>query len=414
MEFDHDEHSMRSLLSHPLLSLHRSQPNNLSSLCFSRFNTLNDETSKTQRSASQYTRKKALSPQCQNLMQTTSEFVLSPPVSVDNGALPLIVGECVLVRIPVSLNIGQNLDASTVAGSGVPPTSNARSPQHFAFIRSLSGYGDGYMAEVYPVVSFTLQGGAEAGYNNLDTNSQRTLIDLIPLPPLSHCAPTPQLFGNPLILGNWQTLRDSWLSVILMRFIIPRSRPVSVVPFFYICHCVVILNFCTQFKRFTPFLIMSGLDLYRIDQYRDAVLANLAVPDANDDQEQAQPHPRTGDNSAGAGQESEQAGSGGGPRRAFGNLFCFGNRTDSEGMEGDALSTLPSTDKLPILSLEGVDEDAQDANATMKDELILLAHGNKLWTRELEKFIEAENREMREMQQHRAVMLENWRQHRSW
>jgi hypothetical protein len=164
-----------------------------------------------------------------------SPFVLSHAVSISNGALPLIVGECVLLRFPIAIEIGSSLDASTVAGSGVlPPTSNAQSPQHFAFIGSLSAHRDGYTVDAYPVVSFTSQGGAEAGYNNLDINIQRTLI---PLPPLSQRVSTPQLFGNPLTLGGWQTSRDSWLSVIPRTFVMPRSRPVSVVHFLHLPLC---------------------------------------------------------------------------------------------------------------------------------------------------------------------------------
>lgn len=71
---------------------------------------------------------------------------------------------------------------------------------------------------------------------------------------------------------------------------------------------------------------------------------------------------------------------------------------------------LPHQHQLPLLVLEGVDEDAQDADATMKDELMLMAYGDEMWTKELQKYLRAERREREEVQEWRAAMVESWLQ----
>jgi hypothetical protein len=61
-----------------------------------------------------------------------------------------------------------SMDIDTKAGSGIPPTSNETSPQHFGFIRSVNERPDGSCElQIYPVVSFARNGGALAGYNHL-------------------------------------------------------------------------------------------------------------------------------------------------------------------------------------------------------------------------------------------------------
>ena len=60
---------------------------------------------------------------------------LALPSSFYTDAEAFLQGECVLVRFTMTIDIAQPND--TAAGSvGLPPTSSASSPQHFAFVRS--------------------------------------------------------------------------------------------------------------------------------------------------------------------------------------------------------------------------------------------------------------------------------------
>jgi hypothetical protein len=64
-------------------------------------------------------------------------FVPGPTLSI-NTAPPFRIGECILVRIPVPLQVDERLDVDPeTPASGLPPTSNGRSPLHFAFICSI-------------------------------------------------------------------------------------------------------------------------------------------------------------------------------------------------------------------------------------------------------------------------------------
>jgi hypothetical protein len=85
-----------------------------------------------------------------------------------------------------------------------------------------------------------------------------------------------------------------------------------------------------------------------------------------------------------------------------GEAFCVaGEKTKHSTKRQDLVSQLLSED-LPILELENVDEDAQGPDATMKDEVILLARGNEMWAGELVKYLQAGRKERGEMQEQRA------------
>jgi hypothetical protein len=161
--------------------------------------------------------------------------LLGPAVSIDGGATTFM-GELILVRIPISIGsqLRDGLVPSTVAGSGISPTSNAQGSQNFAFVRSTTQQsGRSYELEVYPIVSFSDSGGEINGYNDLNEAEEKMLI---PLPPLSYSMPTPELFGEPISTGSWTNSRDAWLLVVPTMVIMPPSRPVSVVLFLFICH----------------------------------------------------------------------------------------------------------------------------------------------------------------------------------
>ncbi|KAF8346407.1 hypothetical protein F5887DRAFT_1182675 [Amanita rubescens] len=235
---------------------------------------------------------------------------LAPALSLGGGA-NFALGECVLVRIPERIQVeGHVEDEATAVGTGLPPTTNGRTPQLFAFIREMEVLPDGsYVLEVYPVVSFTRSGGALPTYNRL-TDAAKAL--LLPLPPLSFCHPTPEAFGARLNLGTWRDSRDSFLLVNPRRFVMPTSRP----------------------------LPGDG-----------------------------------GEKVAGAGLEEFSVKS-------------------SHG----------------LLVLEGVDEDAEGPDATMLDQLMMLAYDDPIWSEELRRYLQKEEEEREQMQKERAVRLARWRE----
>ena len=150
---------------------------------------------------------------------------LASALSLDDGA-NFALGECVLVRIPGRIQVeGHVDDEATAVGTGLPPTSNETTLQHFAFIRQMEVLSDGsYALEVYPVVSFTRSGETLPTYNRLTDAAKASLL---PLPPLSFSHPTPDAFGPRLNFGTWRNSRDSFLLVNPRRFIMPTTRPVS-------------------------------------------------------------------------------------------------------------------------------------------------------------------------------------------
>lgn len=149
-------------------------------------------------------------------------MALTPLSSFINGADSFSHGECTLLRIPMRLNLSTDTDHD--AGLPLPPTSGGNSSQHFVFIRSFVLLESGsYEVVAYPVISFSNQGGAVAGYTALAPAQQACLI---PLPPLSSQY-TPPAFGNPINLGGFAFSQPLWLLIIPHRFIMPENQVVS-------------------------------------------------------------------------------------------------------------------------------------------------------------------------------------------
>ena len=152
-------------------------------------------------------------------------FALGPALSIVDGAPHFQFGECILVRIPLPLQINEHLDVNPeILASGLPPTSNNTSPQHFAFIRSLQLVPSGWLLEVFPIVSFTNSGGALEGYRRLSDAAKETLI---PLPAFSHQHLTPALFGDPLTIDGYSNPRPSFLHIVPRIFVFDEKRSVS-------------------------------------------------------------------------------------------------------------------------------------------------------------------------------------------
>ncbi|KAM6499330.1 hypothetical protein JOM56_004838 [Amanita muscaria] len=282
---------------------------------------------------------------------------LAPALSLDGGA-NFALGECVLVRIPGRIQVEEHVDdEATAVGTGLPPTSNGTSPQHFAFIRQMEILSDGsYALEVYPVVSFTRSGGALATYNRLTDAAKASLL---PLSPLSFCHPTPDAFGARLNFGTWRNSRDSFLLVNPRRFIMPTSRP---------------------FKQMDPPLIMPASVLYRIKRYRETLHSFTQSTNTSGDEQR----------SSNPGVMSVNS---------------------SPTIIGDAgLEEFSVKSSHGLLVLEGVDEDAEGPDATMLDHLMMLAHDDPIWSEELRRYLQKEEEERERMQRERAVRLARWRE----
>jgi len=55
---------------------------------------------------------------------------------------------------------------------------------------------------------------------------------------------------------------------------------------------------------------------------------------------------------------------------------------------------------IPVL--EGVNEDAEGADAPLKDELLILARDNPIWMKELKKYLQDEEKEQKQVQAERV------------
>ncbi|KAF8677792.1 hypothetical protein AX14_004796 [Amanita brunnescens Koide BX004] len=309
---------------------------------------------------------------------TPPAYSLGPPRSLGSGAPSFIPGECILVRIPEEIQVGGHVDnEATAVGTDLPPTSNGSSPQHFAFIRLADPLpGNACILEVYPVLPFSRTGGAVSTYNKLPDTAKATLL---PLPPLSFRHPPPDAFGAPLDLGDWSNSRDSFLHVIPRRFVMPSHRP---------------------FKRIIPPLIMPFSELSRIDQYRE-YLYSTQTANANSQS----PNDGSGNEQGSSNLRRAQTGDGGGPTSS---PTIIGDGEGQKAAEAELGGFSFKTQGL--LVLEGVDEDAEDADATFRDELIMLARDDPMWREELRKYLQDEEKERELIQKERAARLAHWRE----
>ncbi|KIL58313.1 hypothetical protein M378DRAFT_332913 [Amanita muscaria Koide BX008] len=280
---------------------------------------------------------------------TQPAYHLGHPRSLENGDPIFMTGEYIFVRIPEDIRVEGHDGEATVVGTDLPPTSNGSSPQHFAFVRLVNPLpGNACILEVYPVLSFGRTGGAVSTYNTLANITKAALL------PLSFRHPTPDSFGPPLDLGNWSNSRDLFLHVIPRRLVMPAKMP---------------------FKRMDPPLIMPFSELSRIDQYREYLRSYTQTTNA-DGQSHPPPNGGSGDEQVA---EAELGG----------------------------FSVEPTHG---LLVLEGVDEDADDADATFRDELVMLARDDPIWREELRRYLQEEEKERELMQKERVARLAHWRE----
>jgi hypothetical protein len=159
-------------------------------------------------------------------MASNAAYQLGLPLSLDRGAPGFATGECVLIRIPEEIRVeGYVENQATAVGTDLPPVSTGSYPQHLSFIRSVYLQPNGsFWLEVYPILSFTIAGGALAAYNSMSDVSKALLL---PLPTLTSRHPTPVAFGEALNFGSWSTIKDSFLHIVPRHLIIPTHRSVS-------------------------------------------------------------------------------------------------------------------------------------------------------------------------------------------
>lgn len=93
--------------------------------------------------------------------------------------------------------------------SQLPLTSNAHSPQRFAFIRSVQINASGWLLELVPVFSFSRDGGAVEEYRQVNDRAKETLIPLL------------SVVALPLGL--------SFLHIVPHTFVIREERPVRII-----------------------------------------------------------------------------------------------------------------------------------------------------------------------------------------
>ena len=148
---------------------------------------------------------------------------LTPNQSLEEGGF-ITPCELILVRIPVAEG-DQLLQASTTALTGI-----------HVFVRTATLHPRGLTLEVYPIVSFSREGGAVDGYN---AASESVKQGLVPLPPLSSTFPTPPLFGPQLFIGGWVNSKDAFLSVYPVEFELLRSAKVGIM-FLVLCATIIL------------------------------------------------------------------------------------------------------------------------------------------------------------------------------
>ena len=140
-----------------------------------------------------------------------------------------------------------------------------------------------------------------------------------------------------------------------------------------------------------PPLIMPFSVLNQINLYRNTLHSNIPTADADFHPDHSQPPPnrRSSDEQGSSNPRQGRLGDAGGPTAS--EQFAF--KVSHE-----------------LLILEGVDEDAEGADSTMRDELIMMAHDDPMWMAELRKYLQKEEKEREQVQKERAVRLARWRE----
>lgn len=163
-----------------------------------------------------------------------------------------------------------------------------------------------------------------------------------------------------------------------------------------------------------PPLIMPFSELYRINHYREALRSYPQTTNTHNHDSQSHPPPDggSGDKQGSSKPRHGQTGDGGGGA-ASGVTSVTSSPTiiSDEGGEkaaGSGLEQFSVKSSHSLLILEGVNENVDGADATMRDELIMMAHYDPIWREELRRYMHKEEKERQQMQKERVVRLDHW------
>jgi hypothetical protein len=151
-----------------------------------------------------------------------------------------------------------------------------------------------------------------------------------------------------------------------------------------------------------PPLIMPALVLSRIDHYREYLRSNTRATNTHnhDDQSHSLPNGGSRDEQGSSDTRHGQTADGVG-RVASGTTSVISFPT----IDGEELEQFSVKSPHGLLVLEGVDEDAEGADATLLDALIMLAHDDPIWKEELGRYLQREEKEREQIQKERAERL---------
>jgi hypothetical protein len=147
-----------------------------------------------------------------------------------------------------------------------------------------------------------------------------------------------------------------------------------------------------------PPLIMPIYLLHRIDRHRQALRSNQNTNTHHRDNKSDPP------SNGGRGGYSV---SGVTSVTSSPTIIGDGEREKAAGAGQDKFSVDPHHG---YLVLEGVDKDAEGADATMLDELIMMARDDPMWREELRKHLQIKEKERAEMQKEREARFAWWRE----
>jgi len=159
-----------------------------------------------------------------------------------------------------------------------------------------------------------------------------------------------------------------------------------------------------------PPLIMPLTMLRRIHLYQERLRSNMHANHPHD-----QPHPLL--NSGSGGEQGSRPpipvlmkeGGGGSGETLVGRSPTIVGDGDGEQAAKDKLVGFAETTSNGIPILEGVDEDGDGGDATFRDDLMLLASYNPtMWMPELNKYLEEEEKERKQVEKERAARLADW------
>ncbi|KAF8231671.1 hypothetical protein L208DRAFT_1398526 [Tricholoma matsutake] len=175
-------------------------------------------------------------------------------------------------------------------------------------------------------------------------------------------------------------------------------------------------RYLIQLKRMIPPLIMPFSVLNQINLYRNTLRSNIPTADADFhlDHSQIPPNGWSSDEQGSSNPRQGRLGDAGGPT-ASGETSATSSPT-LNGDDGGEKAAREEQEQFvfkashDLLVLEGVDEDAEGADSTMRDELIMMARDDPMWMAELRKYLQKEEKEREQVQKECAVRLARWRE----